>query len=172
MSYFMLDVETDGPIPGPYSMVSLGAVVVRPGLSDTFYGEFKPISEKWDPIALAVSGVSREKHLGFEDPIVVMQRFADWIKSTSVDRPIFIADNNGFDWQFVNWYFHSFYGSNPFGFSSRNLNDIYKGMKNDMMVNFKHLRMTKHTHNPVDDAMGNAEALLSMRDMGLKIPLR
>lgn len=31
------------------------------------------------------------------------------------------------------------------------------------------LRKTKHTHNPVDDAIGNAEALLQMKDMGLKI---
>jgi hypothetical protein len=36
-------------------------------------------------------------------------------------------------------------------------------------VNFKHLRKTKHTHHPVDDARGNAEALLQMKAMGLKI---
>ncbi len=39
----------------------------------------------------------------------------------------------------------------------------------DMFTNFKHLRKTKHTHNPVDDAIGNAEALLEMKQMGLKI---
>ena len=45
MSYFMVDVESDGPIPGPYSMVSFGAVIVRPGLDLSFYGQVKPISE-------------------------------------------------------------------------------------------------------------------------------
>ncbi|WP_264821498.1 hypothetical protein [Acinetobacter shaoyimingii] len=35
---------------------------------------------------------------------------------------------------------------------------------------FKHLRKTAHTHNPVDDAKGNAEALLALKkDYGLKI---
>ena len=45
----------------------------------------------------------------------------------------------------------------------------YKGMQKDTFVNFKHLRKTTHTHNPVDDARGNAEALLQMKEMGLKI---
>ena len=44
-------------------------------------------------------------------------------------------------------------------------------MKHDTFKNFKHLRRTKHTHHPVDDAKGNAEALLTMREMGLKFPL-
>ena len=35
---------------------------------------------------------------------------------------------------------------------------IYKGGVRDVSKNFKHLRKTKHTHNPVDDAKGNAEA--------------
>jgi hypothetical protein len=41
-----------------------------------------------------------------------------------------------------------------------------------MRANFKRLRKTKHTHHPVDDAKGNSEALLHMRDvMGLNIGL-
>ena len=83
---------------------------------------------------------------------------------------MFVSDNNGFDWQFINWYFHHFLGDNPFGFSSTNLGSLYKGLAKDTFVNFKHLRKTKHTHHPVDDAMGNAEALLAMKEqMGLKI---
>lgn len=50
------------------------------------------------------------------------------------------------------------------GFSSQNLGSLYKGMVMDMSQNFKHLRKTKHTHNPVDDAKGNAEALLTLKD--------
>jgi len=55
-------------------------------------------------------------------------------------------------------------GSNPFGHSSTNLGSLYKGVVRDMFVNFKHLRKTKHTHNPVDDARGNAEALLAIKE--------
>jgi len=54
-TYFTVDVEADGPIPGDYSMVSFGAVAVEPTLQHTFYGEVKPISNKWVPEALAVS---------------------------------------------------------------------------------------------------------------------
>ena len=167
----MTDIEADGPIPHDYSMVCFGAVVVRPGLKDTFYGTTKPISDKWVPDALKVSGFSREEHLEFDDPYETMLRFADWIKKVSVGRPIFIADNNGFDWQWINWYFHHYLGTNPFGFSSRNQNDLWKGMNRDMFKSFKHLRKTKHDHNPVNDAMGNAEALIAMKEQGLKIKL-
>ncbi|HKD36799.1 MAG TPA: hypothetical protein VKB78_08355 [Pirellulales bacterium] len=57
----MVDVEADGPIPGDYSMVSFGAIVVEPALDKAFYGKLKPISEKWIPEALEVSGFTREE---------------------------------------------------------------------------------------------------------------
>lgn len=172
MSYIMVDVEADGPIPGDYSMVCFGAVVVEPELKRSFYGRLRPISEKWIPEALAVSGITREEMLGFDEPAEVMQKFAGWIESESEGRPMFISDNNGFDWQFINWYFHHFVGGNPFGHSSSNLGSLYKGLVRDAYVNFKHLRKTKHTHHPVDDARGNAEALLQMKADGLKIGLK
>jgi hypothetical protein len=171
MSYIMVDVESDGPIPGDYSMVCFGAVLVEPGLTQTFYGQLRPVSERFIPEALAVSGFSREETMAFPEPEGVMREFAAWIGKACKDRPMFIADNNGFDWQFINWYFHHFTGSNPFGFSSTNLGSLYKGMEKDVFKTFKHLRKTAHTHHPVDDAKGNAEALLSMKEMGLKIRL-
>ncbi len=170
MSWICVDIEADGPIPGDYSMVSIGAVIVEPGLERTFYGQLKPISDNFIPEALAVANHSREETLSFEDPKAVMTRFADWLSAESSGRPMFISDNNGFDFSFVNWYFHHFLGDNPFGHSSSNLGSLYKGMQKTMFSNFKHLRKTSHTHHPVDDAVGNAEALLHMKDeMGLSI---
>lgn len=172
MPYVMIDVEADGPVPGDFSMVSFGAVVVEPDLSRTFYGELRPVSEKWIPEALAVSGFTREDTLDFDDPAEVMARFRTWLDGLGGRRPVFIADNNGFDWGFINWYFWHFLDDNPFGHSSQNLGSLYKGLVRDTRKNFKHLRRTKHTHHPVDDAMGNAEALLRMRDeLGLHITL-
>jgi hypothetical protein len=101
-----------------------------------------------------------------------MQQFGAWLHEQVRGQPIFVSDNNGFDWQFINWYFHHFTGRNPFGFSSMNLGSLYKGLVKDTSQNFKHLRRTRHTHHPVDDAKGNAEALLHLRDaMGLKVRL-
>lgn len=173
MSYFVVDVESDGPCPDLYSMVSFGAVLVQEDLktSPTFYAKLSPISNSWFPEALKVSGFTRQETLLFPHPKNAMESFADWISKHSKSRPIFISDNNGFDWQFINYYFHRFYGSNPFGFSSRRLSDLYCGMKKDTFAKWKHLRDTKHTHNPVDDAMGNAEVLLKMKKMGLNIKL-
>lgn len=170
MSYIMVDIESDGPIPGDYSMVSFGAIVVEPALDRSFYGRLKPISDRWVPEALQVSGHSRDETLQFDEPKLVMSAFAEWLASVSKGRPMFVSDNNGFDWQFINWYFHHFTGANPFGFSSTNLGSLYKGLVKDASKNFKHLRKTRHTHHPVDDAKGNAEALLTMKaEMGLRI---
>ncbi len=172
MACVMVDVEADGPIPGDYSMVCFGAVLVEPGLGRSFYGRLRPISDKWVPEALQVSGFSREETLAFDDPGAVMERFRAWLLENVQGQPMFVSDNNGFDWQFINWYFHRFLGANPFGFSSTNLGSLYKGLVKDTFASFKHLRRTRHTHHPVDDAKGNAEALLHMKEaMGLRIKL-
>ncbi|WP_298515003.1 3'-5' exoribonuclease [uncultured Kordia sp.] len=173
MSYIMVDIESDGPIPGDYSMICFGAVLVDEKLDRTFYGKLKPISEQFNPEALAISGFSREATLEFDDPTKVMTDFKTWIQENSKGRPIFISDNNGFDWMFICWYFHHFIGENPFGYSSRRLSDLYCGLEKDTFAKWKHLRKTVHTHNPVDDAMGNAEVLLLMKkEMNLKISLK
>lgn len=172
MSYIMVDIESDGPIPGDYSMICFGAVLVDEQLDKTFYGKIKPISEKWLPDALHISGFTRQDTLSFDEPIDVMLRFETWLKENCNNFPMFISDNNGFDWQFINWYFHHFLMRNPFGHSSINLGSLYKGMVKSVFKNFKHLRKTRHTHNPVDDAMGNAEALLKMKkEFGLVLSL-
>ena len=75
MTYIMVDVEADGPIPGDYSMISFGIVVVEPALNKMFYGQLKPISDRWIPEALAVSGFSREETLAFDDPGTIMLQF-------------------------------------------------------------------------------------------------
>jgi len=175
MSYIVVDVEADGPIPNKYSMVCFGAVVVEPTLGKTFYGQTRPVSWEWIPEALAVSGFTRAQHEAFEVPEEVMKRFAEWINKTSDGKAIFISDNPAFDWQWINYYFHYYLGKNPFGFSARRIGDLYCGMKMDAGVNseWKRLfRKTRHDHNPVNDAKGNAEALLEMKKMGLKFPTK
>ncbi len=175
MSYIVVDVESDGEIPSKYSMVCFGAVVVEPSLSKTFYGQIKPISDIWVPEALKVSGFSREQHLKFDDPKLVMENFGKWIEDNSVGKPTFVSDNLAFDWQWINWYFHYYTGKNPFGFSGRRIGDLYCGMKMDSGLNseWKRLfRKTRHDHNPVNDAKGNAEALLQFNKMGLKIAIK
>src|ERR1044072_8406886 len=100
MSFFVVDVESDGPIPSDFSMVCFGAVLVDRDLKTTFYGKTRPISERFIPEALADSGFSREQHIGFDDPKTVMQSFADWLEKHSKGRPVCVSDNVAYDWQF------------------------------------------------------------------------
>ena len=172
MTYIMVDIEADGPIPGDYSMVCFGAIVVEPALSKTFYGKLKPISDRWLPEALQVSGFSRNETLEFDDPKTVMQQFARLGRRRST-RSIGRCSSptttvlTGSSSTGISTIFSA---QNPFGHSSHNLGSLYKGVAKDMFATFKYLRKTRHTHNPLDDARGNAEALLQIKEKhGLKI---
>lgn len=172
MSYFVVDVESDGPSPAGHSMVCFGVVKVSDP-TKTFYGRVKPISSTWEPDALAVSGFTRKEHENFDNPEEVMKNFVIWLEANSDGKPTFISDNVAFDWSFISFYMWKFVGKNPFGFSGRRIGDLYCGLMKDAGVNAvwkRKYRKTRHTHNPVDDAMGNAEALIAFRDeLGLKI---
>src|SRR5580704_84282 len=124
--FISVDVETSGPIPGVYSLLSIGACLVE-DRSATFECILKPISQEADPKALEISGFSLEilQRDGLE-PKEAMQQFEDWVKSVTVDRsPVFVGLNAGFDWSFVNYYFHRYLDSNPFGFAPLDIKALY-----------------------------------------------
>jgi DNA polymerase III epsilon subunit-like protein len=162
MSHFICDVESDGPVPGKHSMVSFGIVRLDNFLDVTYYGEVKPISDEWVPEALNVSGFSREEHLEFGDPETIFKDLNEWVQaSNEKGRPIFWSDNPAYDWQWMNYYFHVYVGKNPFGHSARRIGDLYSGLvKNPHHSSrWKKFRKTNHSHNALEDAIGNAEAL-------------
>lgn len=189
--YVMVDIEANGPIPGDYSMFWFGAVIVEPGLKDTFEGKLHPLRGakiEWTQdagtgqsacIGYKLANVTEVAVMDWPDPSETMKNFAEWIFSHQSERrvdlprgrarPMLVSDNNGYDAMWISWYFHHFLGSNPFGHSSTNLGSLYKGLVKDTFKNFKHLRKTIHDHNPVNDAKGNAEAMLAMQEMGLAL---
>jgi hypothetical protein len=167
-----VDCESDGPYMPDYSIVCFAAIVVEPSLSKTFYGKMRPISDKWNPEALAISGFSREEHLTFDEPEKVMKEFAEWITENTNGKPIGISDNNGYDFGVcLNYYFHRFYGSNVFGWSSRRIGDLFCGAERDMWYKWKKHRITVHNHDPQMDCKSNAEALLYLsKTYNIKLP--
>lgn len=165
----VVDVESDGNLLGVNSMVCFGAVIVEEGLKKTFYGRTKPISKQYIPEALAISGFSREEHEKFDNPQEVFEKFGEWLKVNCGNKPILISDNNGYDASWINWYFLTYCGTNPFGWSSRRIGDLFCGFYNDMFYKWKIHRISEHTHNPLDDAKGNAEALLYLQKQGFKL---
>jgi hypothetical protein len=161
MTYIMVDVEADGPCPGLYSMIEFAAINCD-NPENYFSAKIIPVTENYHEAALKAIGVTRQRTLDYGgDPGYVMNMFCDWLEK--IKTPMFISDNNGFDWQFINFYLWKYTGSNPFGHSSTNLNSLYKGYVKNVKKNCKHLRKTKHTHEALDDAMGNVEAFNAFR---------
>lgn len=169
--YISIDVEALGPCPGLYSMTQIGAVLVE-DQTKQFHVHIKPLKNTIvDMGALnAIGGDLDEiKRVGI-DAVQAMRAFKAWLLEVCGDaHPVFISDNNGFDWQFVNYYFHYCLVGNPFGHSSRNIQDIYKGFRGNLLATPKKYRRTPHTHNALDDAKGNAEMIETVfKLMGVK----
>ena len=164
MGLFVVDVEADGPAPALYSMVNFAVVEVsKKGVGRHFYGECAPIVDAYIPDALAVSGFTREQHLAFERPESLIPRLAAWlIEVNGPGRCSLVSDNPAFDYQFMNYYLWRYANCNPFGHSARRIGDFHAGLMQDFFArqSWKKLRKTAHTHHPLDDARGNAEALV------------
>jgi hypothetical protein len=161
--YIATDVEADGPIPGPYSMLSFGmAVVGRPEL--TFYTELKPISSNYIPQALKVSGFNREELMeNAPEAKVAMENAANWINNLrNIGRPVFLAGPAVWDGMFIHWYFFNFLGKSPFGQtgSGIDLRSYWMGIEKCEWIETRKgkikyalgLKDIKHTHNALEDA--------------------
>lgn len=162
---FVVDIEADGPCPGIYSMIQYGVVALNSyGIDAGISKNLAPIGELFLPDALKAIGISREETLDYPDAQKSMYALDDFIMRYSTQgRATFFSDNNGFDWQFINYYFWKFLGRNPLGFSSNNITNIYGGLTKRLRNGkWKDFRKTKHSHNALDDAQGNAEALLEI----------
>lgn len=122
--YVSTDVESDGPIPGPHSMLSFASAAYR--ADKTLLGTFEatlqtlpgaqghPDTMRWwqqHPGAWAAARTDPQ------DPAVVMRRYATWVKQLP-GKPVFVAYPAGFDFLFVYWYLIRFAGESPFSFSA------------------------------------------------------
>ncbi len=183
--YFSVDVETDGPIPGPYSMLSVGIVVAgtrdgnkfhRPAdYTSTIYCELKPISDQFEIAAMDVNGLNRNRLLrDGTDPVEAMPRIADWVNKTAGDaNPIMVAFPLSFDWTWLYWYFVQFSRkSNPFGHSQ--CLDIKTAIAIKTNVSVKEASKSKlpsflrsvrpHTHHALEDAIEQAEIFANVME--------
>jgi len=128
--YISVDVETSGPNPSDYDLLSIGACLVN-DLDRGFYVELQPVTGRAVPEALAISGLSMDA-LAKNGvlPIEAMARFESWVTEvTPVScHPILVALNAPFDWMFVNDYFHRTLGRDPFGHSALDIKAFYMGM--------------------------------------------
>lgn len=172
--FISVDVETSGPIPGEYSLLTIGACCVDDD-TKTFNAELKPITDKSDPKALEVTGLSLEDlHRRGQEPFAAMRSFSDWIVTVAGDHatPVFVGMNAPFDWSFVNYYFHRFIGDNPFGFAALDIKSYYMGAASTAWEDTKSSRLqqalkpvSRPDHNAVHDAVYQAELFRLMRNL-------
>jgi DNA polymerase III epsilon subunit-like protein len=170
--FLSVDVETAGPIPGEYSMLSIGACNVDDE-TQVFSCDIKPINENADPKALEVSGLSLEqlRESGLT-PVDAMEKFQAWAKSQAMAAQIlvFVGLNASFDWSFVNYYFHKYLGANPFGFAALDIKAYYMGATGCAWSETRSSRLSadlkprRHSdHTALRDAQYQAELFRLMR---------
>lgn len=177
-AYFSADVETDGPIPGRFSMLSFALVYAGSfdgsrferdrALSETFYAELRPISEDYEAEALAVNQLDRPRLLSEgRDPDEAMTDAAAWVRRIAGGRrPILVAYPLSFDWTWLYWYFTAFSRSgSPFNHSGcydlktafavkANL-PVSRAGRDQLLPSLRSHRA--HTHHAIDDAREQAE---------------
>lgn len=176
--YFSADVETDGPIPGPFSILSFALVFagVFDGMRFTtpqnyqqnFYRELKPISEDFQPEALRVNGLDRDRLLrDGERPESAMTEAARWIKGiVGNGKPILVAYPLSFDWSWLYWYFTRFSAEgSPFNhslcfdiktaFAVKARVPISEAGKSKLLPSLR--PQSRHTHHALEDAIEQAE---------------
>lgn len=162
--YISVDIESSGPIPGKYSMLSLGACVVNEP-KKTFYVELKPISKEFVPEALKVSGFNLDQLEKTGIPSVeAMKNFRVWVETVTGDsKAVFVGFNACYDWQFVNWYLETFTGGNPFGFGGIDIKSYFMGFSGLPWSKTTSSQLPSdfqpdvpQTHNALDDARAQA----------------
>ncbi len=187
--YVSADVETDGPMPGVYSLLSFGFAVV--GRYDgesfqradprehSFYRELRPISDEFDPEALAINGLDRTRleREGME-PAQAMTEASEWVRGLSDGhRPVLVAYPVAYDWAFLYWYFERFApDGSPFGHSScLDIRTQYQALAGTVFDRSGKMAMpaflqpkAPHTHDALDDAIEQGELFANLMEWALR----
>lgn len=180
-TYVSTDVETDGPIPGPHSMLSFASAAYTPDktLLATFTANLQllpgavghPDTMAWwekNPEAFAASRTA------LEEPEAAMKRYVAWVKQLP-GRPVLVAYPVGFDFLFVYWYLMRFVGESPYSFSALDVKTyamavLKTGYRDAVKRNMPARWFDKlpHTHVALDDAIEQGALFCNMLAENLK----
>ncbi|OGA42726.1 MAG: exonuclease [Betaproteobacteria bacterium RIFCSPLOWO2_12_FULL_62_13] len=163
--YVSTDIEADGPIPGPHSMLSFASAAFRG--DKTLIGTFAanltmlpgaqghPKTMEWwntQPKAWAACRANPR------DPAVVMPEYVAWLRSLP-GKPVFVAYPAAFDFMFVHWYLIRFAGEAPFSHSALDIKSYAMALLGTEYRNSVKRNMPRewfdelpHTHVALDDA--------------------
>jgi len=185
--YISADIETDGPVPGTFSMLSFGLAAVATfdgevvsrldARAHARYWELIPISDRFDAEALAVNGLDRDRLIATgQSPQDAMRSAALWIERIAHGRtPVLVAYPVAFDWMFLHWYFESFADSSPFGHGSCvDIRSLYMGasgvpfsQSSKKSMPSKLQPRTAHTHHALEDAIEQGQLFVNVFEQSL-----
>ncbi|MCJ7440559.1 MAG: 3'-5' exonuclease [Thermoanaerobaculaceae bacterium] len=164
-AFISVDVETAGPNPAQYSLLSLGACLVFDP-ANTFYVEVQPVTDAFVPEAMQITGLDMEQLRAHGlAPEQAMRQFSEWVlHAVPGDRqPVFVALNAAFDWMFVADYFHRYLGRNPFGHKALDIKALFMGVAGTDWDETGFGHIAKHfqieqplTHHALEDAVAQA----------------
>lgn len=174
--YFSTDIESDGPIPGEYSMFAFGCVpILENGTVLNGRGwNLKPLEgAKQHPSTMEFWNLPDNKpvykrlHEAQFEPEDAMVQFSDWVKKLAAQyeaKPVFVAYPAGFDFMFILWYLNKFVGDSVFSHSALDMKTAAWAWFNR---DFRKVTKTflkqhwpsdyPHDHDPVNDARQQAE---------------
>lgn len=170
-TFISVDVETAGPNPWNYALLSIGACLVTDPETQ-FYIELQPVNDAQVDTAIQISKLDLEQLKAHGcPPMEAMSRFSQWVlESTPTgSQPVFVAFNAPFDWMFINDYFYRYLGHNPFGHKALDIKAFYMGMVGcswqetgmNKVAN-TYLRNRLLTHHALQDALDQAEIFQGM----------
>lgn len=179
--YVSTDVETNGPIPGIYSMLSMGSAAFSPDkkLLSTFSANFEllpdaeadPDTMEWWKTQPEAWKAHREN---IEQPEIIMPKYVKWLKELP-GKPIFVGYPAGFDFLFVYWYLIKFAKESPFSFSALDIKSYAAAVLGSNYKDAVKRNMPKewfdnapHNHKALDDAIGQGLLFCNMLGENMK----
>lgn len=175
--YLSTDVETDGPIPGPHSMLSFASAAFTPDkqLLSTFTANLTTLpGAAPDEKTLAWWNQPENRpaydatRTNLQDPTLAMTAYVNWIDSLP-GKPVFVAYPAGFDFLFVYWYLIRFAGRSPFSHSALDIKTYAMALLKSEYRNATKRNMPQawfddspHTHVALDDAIEQGHLFCNM----------
>ena len=173
--YVSTDVETDGPIPGPHSMLSFGSAAYRADktLVSTFAANLEtlpgaagnPGTMEWWATQPEAWQACRQNP---QPPEQAMKLYVEWVKGLP-GRPVFVGYPVAFDFLFVYWYLIRFTGESPFSHSALDIKTyamalLGKPYRASTKRNMPRSWFDKlpHTHQALDDAIEQGALFCNM----------
>jgi hypothetical protein len=173
--YLSTDVETDGPIPGPNSMLSFAsaAYLANKTLVSTFTANLETLpGAAGHPKTMAWWRKQKKAweacRMRLESPDSAMRRYLAWIKSLS-GSPVFVGYPASFDFLFVYWYLIRFTGESPFSYAALDMKTLAMALLKKEFRECRKKNMPKswfdalpHTHIALDDAIEQGALFCNM----------